>query len=395
MVYEERIKALKEKRKLYHVRQAELASSVGVEKTYISKIENGKERASEELLEKIEDALKKYDPEQPLEILFDYVRIRFPTDDVREVINEIMQLKTEYFLHEDHAFYGYAEQYILGDIVIMTSPDIKKGILLELKGKGCRQFEIYLNAQKRSWLDFFYLVEEHHGVFKRIDLAINDCTGILNIPELSKKTKNEECISKFRNFNRHESGELVKTDEKHRGEKGNTLYIGSMKSEIYFCLYEKDYEQYIKTGTPVKDAKIKNRFEIRLKNKRAELAIQDLMKHGNAGKTAFSIINHYVRFVDKDKKKRRSEWKLNSEWKRFIGKENGEIRLTMEPEPYTIEKTYRWIDKQVIRSYIMLEELDEKQGTTIMFDMKQRAELTEKQKKIIEQQTTSAEELVF
>ncbi|MGT2357376.1 replication initiation factor domain-containing protein [Staphylococcus aureus] len=25
---------------------------------------------------------------------------------------------------------------------------------------------------------------------------------------------------------------------------GNTLYIGSLQSEVYFCIYEKDYEQY-------------------------------------------------------------------------------------------------------------------------------------------------------
>ena len=31
---------------------------------------------------------------------------------------------------------------------------------------------------------------------------------------------------------------------------GYTLYIGSLKSEVYFCVYEKSYEQYIKLGIP-------------------------------------------------------------------------------------------------------------------------------------------------
>ena len=65
-----------------------------------------------------------------------------------------MHLRLEYFLHQDYAFYGYAEQYVLGDITVMVSPDKKKGILLELKGKGCRQYERYLKAQKRTWYDF-------------------------------------------------------------------------------------------------------------------------------------------------------------------------------------------------------------------------------------------------
>ena len=46
---------------------------------------------------------------------------------------------------------------------------------------------------------------------------------------------------------------------------GKTLYLGSMKSDVYFCIYEKDYEQLIRNGIPLADSEIKNRFEIRLK----------------------------------------------------------------------------------------------------------------------------------
>ena len=60
---------------------------------------------------------------------------------------------------------------------------------------------------------------------------------------------------------------------------GNTLYIGSLQSEVYFCIYEKDYEQYKKHDIPIADAEVKNRFEIRLKNERAFYAIRDLLEH--------------------------------------------------------------------------------------------------------------------
>ena len=38
---------------------------------------------------------------------------------------------------------------------------------------------------------------------------------------------------------------------------GNTLYIGSLQSEVYFCIYEKDYEQYKKHDIPIADSNIK------------------------------------------------------------------------------------------------------------------------------------------
>ena len=65
------------------------------------------------------------------------------------------------------------------------------------------------------------------------------------------------------------------------------------------CAYQKNYEQYVKNGTEVEDTEIKNRFEIRMKNERAYYAVVDLLNYCDAERTAFSIINHYVCFVDR------------------------------------------------------------------------------------------------
>ena len=54
----------------------------------------------------------------------------------------------------------------------LTSADKEKGVLLELKGRGCRQFESYLLAQQRSWYDFLMdalvaVSYTHLDVYKR------------------------------------------------------------------------------------------------------------------------------------------------------------------------------------------------------------------------------------
>ena len=122
---------------------------------YLSDIETGKVLPSEELKTSLLDALERFNPDAPLEMLFDYVRIRFPTLDVKHVVEDILRLKLSYMLHEDYGFYSYAEHYCLGDIFVLVSPEEEKGVLLELKGRGCRQFESYLLAQERSWYEFF------------------------------------------------------------------------------------------------------------------------------------------------------------------------------------------------------------------------------------------------
>lgn len=148
---------LKEIRLEYGVSQNKLAVHIGISRQYISEIETGKVIPSDSLKNTLFDILEQFNPDAPLEILFDYVRIRFLTTNPKPVIEDILKLKMEYMLHEDYAFYSYMEQYVFGDIVVMVSPDEDKGCLLELKGKGCRQFENFLLAQQRTWFDFLWM----------------------------------------------------------------------------------------------------------------------------------------------------------------------------------------------------------------------------------------------
>lgn len=366
----------------------------GISREHLSRIETGKVNLTNDMKQKLADALEKFNPDAPLFLLFDYVRIRFPTLDIQHIIRDVLKLNIRYMLHEDFGFYSYTEHYYLGDIFVFTSDDEEKGVLLELKGKGCRQFEGYLVAQGRSWYDFLMDALIEGGVMKRLDLAINDRAGILDIPELTEKCNKEECVSVFRSFKSYSSGELVKQTEQDKVGMGHTLYIGSLKSEVYFCVYEKNYEQYAKLGIPIEETLIKNRFEIRLKNERAYYAVRDLLTYYDAERTAFSIINRYVRFVDMEADKRREDWKLNDRWAWFIGDGREPLKLTTQPEPYTLSRTLNWIARQVAPTLKMLKQIDTGNKTDYLKNIERSARLTEKHKQIIKQQTASVEELV-
>ena len=383
-----------EKRNTYGVSQKRLALMAGISREHLNRIEAGKVNLTNDMKLKLLEALEKFNPEAPLFLLFDYVRIRFPTLDIQHIIKDVLKLNINYMLHEDFGFYSYTEHYYLGDIFVFTSADEEKGVLLELKGKGCRQFESYLLAQERSWYDFLMDTLLEGGVMKRLDLAINDRAGILDIPDLTAKCNREECVSVFRSFKSYASGELIKKQEQDKAGMGHTLYIGSLKSEVYFCCYEKNYEQYAKLGIPVSEALIKNRFEIRLKNERAYYAVRDLLTHYDAERTAFSIINRYIRFVDMEEDKRREDWKLNDRWAWFIGKGREPLKLTTQPEPYTLSRTLNCIARQVAPTLKMLKRIDAGNNTDYLKNIEQNAKLTEKHEQIIKQQTASVSELI-
>lgn len=388
------ITALKEKRQSYGVSQTRLAIMAGISREHLNRIEAGKVTLTDDMQDKLMEAVEKFNPDAPMFLLFDYVRIRFPTLDIQHVIKDILKLNIDYMLHEDYGHYKYTEHYYLGDVFVYTSQDEEKGTLLELKGKGCRQFESYLLAQERSWYDFLMDALVEGGVMKRLDLAINDRAGILDIPDLTAKCNREECVSLFRSFKSYASGELVKHNEQDKAGMGHTLYIGSLKSEVYFCCYEKNYEQYAKLGIPTSEAPIKNRFEIRLKGERAYYAVRELLTHYDAEQTAFSIINHYIRFVDREPEKRKTDWKLNDRWAWFIGKDRPPIKLTTDPEPYTLERTLGWISRQVAPTLKMLKKIDAGNSTSYLKEIEDNAKLTEKHLQIIKQQTANTEELI-
>ena len=384
---------LQNKRLLYGVSQNKLSVISGVPRQYISDVETGKILPDKDKQKYILNELEKMNPELPLTMMIDYIRIRFPTTDVKFVVNNILKLKLEYMIHEDYGFYSYSEHYVIGNVFVLVSQDIEKGVLIELKGQGCRQFEKFLLAQHRSWYDFLLDALLAGGVMKRMDLAINDMTGILDIKELTNKCNNEECISVFRSFKSYRSGELVRRDEKIG--MGNTLYIGSLKSEVYFCIYEKDYEQYIKLDIPIDEAKIKNRFEIRLKNERAYHAAVDLLANRDAERTTFSIINRYIRFVNKEKDKNRRDWKINEHWSYFIGERREKLKLTTNPEPYNIQKTLNWLSRQVAPTLKAIKRLDKLNNTTLIEDLIRYAELTERHKKIIQQNSVNVKDIIY
>ena len=52
-------------------------------------------------------------------MLFDYVKIRFPTLDIQHIIKDILKLNINYMLHEDYGHYSYTEHYSLGDLSLI------------------------------------------------------------------------------------------------------------------------------------------------------------------------------------------------------------------------------------------------------------------------------------
>ena len=363
---------MKNKRLASGLSQGELAGLTPVSRYSINRFENGKANASKETQNIILRSLNYCICEKPFTLWIDYLAVRFPTTDGLAIIRKLLGMKARYFIHFDYGYYGYKEHYAYGEIKVMVSDDKHMGVFVELKGTGSRNMEYVLQAQHRDWYSFLNRCLDLGGIIKRIDLAVNDMCGLLDIPVLSEKYHrgNTECRSK--SFESVHSGRL---GGKNRN-LADTLYIGSKTGMKYFCLYEKQKEQ----ATKRKHTDIINRFEIRLRDTKAVQAVEELLLTYNPHGLVFYLITDFVDFPD---------YPL---WEIFISHDS--LPFEMNPVPVNMERTLLWLEKQVMPSSVMIEEIDRLTGSNYMKMIDEVTSLTEKQEMIVEQMCTDIAEVI-
>ena len=198
---------------------------------------------------------------------------------------------------------GY-EKGIAGHEVVAIFDNIKvlkptgnaqyQGFQILMSGKGCRNYENFLQLNGETWFDFLNRVCQYHINFPRIDLAIDDRKPYLSIPDLIVRTKEGLLSSKLREIDFHDSGELK---EEVFQSKGGSLYLGSSASNLRLVFYEKGYEQNKKYGTELDENW--NRYELRFRQEMAVSVVQELLRYRDVAGLAMEVLNSKIRFLEK------------------------------------------------------------------------------------------------
>lgn len=321
-----------------------------------------------------------------MEVMIDYLRIRLPTHDLNVIFDEILRIKQKDFVNEDVHRYGYLDRYSLDMIkVYESSQDDLRGTLIELSGQGCRQFEAYLNHQKRSWFDFLSDCLAHYGNVTRIDLAINDYKEAISLKRLLNKMRKGEYRSKFKSTSYH--GGIKCSDDNKKHDTGITLYFGSMQSDFYMCFYQKNYQLARQKHVRPQEIDVKNRYELRFMGKRAQNMVKQVLESGEQEKDqlllniVFGYIKSYVTFLRPSKKSKRN-WDVYPSWEIFLG-DVGSIQFVTEPQEMTFEKTRAWLSYQVMPTLKALKIIDNTLGSDEVGSMLRQAKLKERQRKMI------------
>lgn len=89
------IKELREKREEYSVSQLRFAVACGISREYYNRIEKGKQPLTDELKESMKKQIERFNSQEPLFLLVDYFRVRFPTTDALAIIRDVLQLNLD------------------------------------------------------------------------------------------------------------------------------------------------------------------------------------------------------------------------------------------------------------------------------------------------------------
>lgn len=398
---------LKRFRKELGMKQQELADKLQIERSLISKIENGKRAISKELAEKVSEVLHLDGGKASVEAKIDFLRVRFKTMDVQTVIRKLLHMDMNWFTHEARGFYHYTETFSYGSIRLFRNPEnINMGIMLDLSGEGCRQLEeVFEEDHDRTWTEFFRSLYDDDIFGKglvvdtkitRIDIALDELIvkGQPNFDLYKLKEKMEAGLigTTFKNFDfsggySFEKGQKV--------NKGLSFYFGSRQSPLYFNFYQKDYEIARKEGLSIEKAReiheIKNRYEIRLSDEKAFLFVEYFLSTGESlDWLVKEIINASLVVYEIEDGVR----VYCKEWYNVIDKLEG-LRLSVQGEKPSIEKTLRWLSNYLAPSLKMIKLIDSRLGTNELMERIEFAELKEKHEELIEQVCVGAKDLLL
>lgn len=264
----------------------------------------------------------------------------------------------------------------------------KDTILLEMKGSACRDFEergftssIYngeyiesrAELNRRIWIDLIETCLDLNGHCTRIDVPVDDFTGVITIDEIKEKVKNREYVTKMRHLE-------ITDEEKVNNEfyeetenflknniagiptivdsklSGYSATFGGRKS-TQLCIYNKKAEQEAKGFNVELPSWI--RYETRYYHQNAEEEIERLLKalkEKNEVKHIASCLATSIEFKEMNKLGDRNKYKATKryKWENFLKNIAKNDSFSKYNKACSIDTNVAWIIKSASKAAIRI-----------------------------------------
>lgn len=347
------------------------------------------------------------DKKNLLEVKIDYLRVTFKeVKDLDFFCQRYLYCPLSDFVSGETRLMQYEMLYRRGDIWIFAyfSPENPQ-ITLQLSGQGCRQMELILEKNQLTWFDLFQKMyfERSDMSVTRLDIAMDELfTGdeskqFFLSDLISKVYKKEVDLTRIKNWNYIGGGDLNFKDEKESANRsqGISIYFGSRQSNLYFNFYEKRYELAKKENISVSDSlaifNIWNRYELRLSHEKAQSVMEEYLSGIDLAEIAQGLINYHIHVYDTTNSY--GAFLPDAKWENLFGGAEP-LRLSVSPEPYSIERTIKWLIYQVSDSLALVNEADRKLCTEYLKLILEVGKVSDRGEKILENLTIAQKDVI-
>ena len=396
-------KKLKEFRKERNMTRKEFSLKTGISSSTLLAYENGHRRLKKEKRLEIEKHFSVEECDTSLtRYMIDYFRFTLHNEsDVYFVAKEFFGF--DVMLNpETTSFMKYELLYRYGDIWFFgfnssfsDNGEDKNRITVQLSGQGCRQLELYLESENITWIDFIKRFKQKYGEnfsVTRIDIAVDemareDTKENFDLSTLVTRYYKQDIVSPYlKSFSFVGGGGFdFENPLETENRQGLSIYLGSRQSEMYFNFYEKRYEIAKKEGISVSDSVrlfgIWNRYEVRFSQGKARSFISEVLAGAEIAELTRSIFQGAIQIYDGTDE--HGFRKFDSKWQELFGN-NEAIRLSVSPEPYSVDRTIRWLVERVSNSLLFVSEIDRLFLQENMKKIMEAGELTSRQRKELE-----------
>ena len=274
-------------------------------------------------------------------IIIDWISFSTRIHTVGDLINilGLQDISTWEVLNGAH---GYQHrQYFNGiSIHFCDNPAAQNGyIWLEMSGQGCRTFETYGSGDYEKLFQLSRLNPKDCR-FKRLDVAFDDRTNVLDINQICHETRQENYTSRLKMY------------EAIYSNGGNSAYFGRKTSNLLIRFYDKARERGFNEGD--------------LHWVRCELQLKDVNSQGFVNKLQdtsiqelyVNVLRNYLCFRIPDEfDSNKSRWEVAPWWEAFL---SGAVPQSVYEKPgvtYNLSTVTHYIRTQPIGSLRLIIEL--------------------------------------
>jgi len=259
-----------------------------------------------------------------------------------EIVKDLLEFGAEKLRDMKRGMHGYKKRHqIFGVTILSDGGEVDMGTHVSITGDPLKLLPL-------SPFEIMARVVAAGGKFTRIDIAIDDFSGLILLDEMIKICRRGHLASKLHRYSVQYGG-FTSTG----AETGKTLYIGRRQSDVYFRIYDKWLEQRYEHDVPESSLPPGGwwkRAEAETHGAAANNLAAELLKTVDVTATIKGVFANYLNFkapAPGSRETKKSRLPTAPFWRDFLA-EVDKLKIARTVRPSNFYKKMRWFKKQCL-----------------------------------------------